>query len=116
MTNREFLNAIIAMENVPEDIKAYAEEKLTKLDATNEARKNKQTKAQKENAPILEQIVNEVLTAEAKTAAVVAETIGISVQKASALLRHLVDEGKATSMDVKIPKKGTQKAYALATE
>ena len=44
MTNREFLTAIINIENIAEDIKAEAEAKLAKLDATNEARKNKPSK------------------------------------------------------------------------
>ena len=114
MTNREFLTAIANMENVAEDIKAYAEEKLAKLDATNEARKNKPSKKAIENAPIMEQIVNEILTTEAQTAATVAEAAGITVQKASALLRQLVADGKATVADAKMPKKGTVKVYALA--
>ena len=114
MTNREFLTTIANMENVAEDIKTYAEEKLAKLDATNEARKNKPSKKSVENAPILEQIANEILTTEAQTAATVAEAAGITVQKASALLRQLVADGKATVADAKMPKKGTVKVYALA--
>jgi predicted transcriptional regulator len=60
----------------------------------------------------MEQIVNEILTSEAQTASAIAEAAGISVQKASALLRQIVADGKATVTEVKIPKKGTQKAYA----
>ena len=112
MTNREFLTAIVNMDNVAEDIKAYAKEKLSKLDAANEARKNKPSKKATENAPIMEQIVNEILTSEAQTASTIAEATGISVQKASALLRQLVADGKATVTEVKLPKKGVQKAYA----
>ena len=112
MTNREFLTAVITSENVAEDVKTAAEERLAKLDATNEARKNKPSKKATENAPIMEQIATEVLTAEAKTAAMVAETVGISVQKASALLRALVAEGRATVAETKLPKKGTVKIYS----
>ena len=111
MTNREFLTAVVALENAPEEIKTYAEEKLAKMDATNEARKNKPSKKATENAPIMAQIADEILGTEAVTAATVAEKAGISAQKASALLRALVDEGKAVATDVKMPKKGTQKAY-----
>lgn len=114
MTNREFLTAIANMDNIAEDIKAYAEEKLAKLDATNEARKNKPSKAAIENAPVLEQIYCEILTVEGQTAATVATTAGISVQKASALLRQLVADGKATVTDAKMPKKGTVKVYSKA--
>jgi predicted Rossmann fold nucleotide-binding protein DprA/Smf involved in DNA uptake len=112
MTNREFLTAIANAENISEELKAEATARIEKLDATNEARKNKPSKKATENAPIMEQIVNEILTSEAQTAAAIAEAAGISVQKASALLRQLVVDGKATATEVKIPKKGTQKAYA----
>ena len=111
MTNREFLTAVIALANVPEEIKTCAEERLTKLDATNEARKNKPSKAAVENAPIMDQIFNEVLSGEAMTASAVAEAAGISVQKANALLRALVAEGRAEATEVKVPKRGVQKAY-----
>jgi ribosomal protein S25 len=112
MTNREFLTAIANMENISEELKAEATARIEKLDATNEARKNKPSKKSTENAPIMEQIANEILTSEAQTASAIAEAAGISVQKASALLRQLVADGKATVTEVKIPKKGTQKAYA----
>lgn len=112
MTNREFLTAVAALENAPEEIKAEANARIEKLDAANEARKNKPSKKTTENAPIMEQIVNEILTSEAQTASAIAEAAGISVQKASALLRQLVADGKATVTEVKIPKKGVQKAYA----
>lgn len=112
MTNRDFLTAISNLENISEELKAEALARIEKIDATNEARKNKPSKKALENAPIMEQIVNEVLGTEAVTAGAVAEAVGISVQKASALLRALVAEGKATVTEVKIPKKGTQKAYA----
>lgn len=116
MTNREFLTAIANMENISEELKAEATARIEKLDATNEARKNKPSKKATENAPIMEQIVNEILTSEAQTAATIAEAAGISVQKASSLLRQLVADGKATVTEVKIPKKGTQKAYAVVTD
>jgi hypothetical protein len=111
MTNREFLTAIANSENVSAELKAEAVARIEKLDATNEARKNKPSKKATENAPILEQIYGEILTNEAQTASAVAEAAGFSVQKANALLRQLVDAGKAAVEDVKVPKKGTVKAY-----
>jgi hypothetical protein len=120
MTNREFLTAVAAIENVPADIKEHAEAAIAKMDATNEARKNKPSKKATENAPIIEQIYNEILSNEAMPASAVAEAAGISVQKANALLGQMVKAGQATSEDVKVPKKGTIKAYtkvvAEATE
>lgn len=114
MTNREFLTAIATLDNVSEDIKAYAEERIAKLDAANEAKKNKPSKKALENAPIMEQIVTEVLGTEAVTASTVAAAVGVSVQKASALLRALVADGKAVATEVKVPGKSAQKGYTLA--
>ena len=114
MTNREFLNAIANLEAAPEELKAEAAVRIAKMDATNEARKNKPSKKSEENAPIMNQIATEILTVEAQTASAIAETAGISVQKASALLRQLVADGKATVTEVKVPKRGVQKAYSLA--
>lgn len=112
MTNREFLTAIANAENISEELKAEATARIEKLDATNEARKNKPSKKATENAPIMDQIANEILTSEAQTASAIAEAAGISVQKASALLRQLAADGKATVTEVKVPKRGVQKAYA----
>ena len=113
MTNREFYNAIVNG-NVNDEVIAQAQAALDKMDAANEKRRNTPSKKAIENQPILETIVNEVLTSEPKTASDVAAEIEVSVQKASALLRALVADGKAVATDVKVPKKGTQKAYTLA--
>jgi predicted HTH transcriptional regulator len=114
MTNREFLNAVATNDTLPEDVRAYANASIEKLDAALAARKNKPSKKAVENAPIIEQIVNEVLGTEAMTASQVAEVVGISVQKASALLRAIVADGRAVATDIKVPNKGTCKGYTLA--
>lgn len=114
MTNREFFKAIASNETIATDLREHAEAALVKLDNALEARKNKPSKTALENAPLIEQIVNEVLGSEGKTAMDVAAEVGISTQKASALLRQIVASGKATVADVKIAKKGTVKAYTLA--
>lgn len=114
MTNREFLTAISTNESVPTEVAEYATAALAKMDAANEKRKNTPSKKAVENAPLIEKILNEVLTTEAKTASDVAAEIEVSTQKASALLRQIVAEGKAIVEDVKVPKKGVQKAYRLA--
>lgn len=114
MTNREFLNAIATNETLPTEIVEHATAALAKMDAANEARKNKPSKKATENAPIMEQIATEVLGTEVVTATTVAETVGISVQKASALLRALVAEGRANVTDVKVAGKGTMKGYTIA--
>ena len=113
MTNREFYTAIING-TVNEDVIAHAQAAIDKMEATNEKRRNTPSKTAIENQPLVDNILANVLTAEPKTASDVAAEIGVSVQKASALLRAIVADGKATVSDVKVAKKGTQKAYALA--
>ena len=122
MTNREFYTAI-TIENAtitPEMIE-HAQAQLAKLDATAEKRKGKvsaKDQAKRDNNAALAKLVAEtILTAEAKTATDVAEALTakpgeeVKVQKASYLLRLAVELGLANATEVKIPKKGTQKAY-----
>ena len=113
MTNREFLTAV-STNAVTEDVIAYAAAQLVKMDEANEKRKNKPSKTAEANAPILESITG-ILTAEPQTATDIAGLVGISTQKASALLRQLVASGAAVQSEVKVPKRGIVKAYALAT-
>ena len=113
MTNREFYTTI-ANGTINEDVIAHATSAIEKMDAANEARKNKPSKKATENAPIIESILG-VLTTEPQTAAVIGEAVGISTQKASALLRQIVANGDAVASEVKVPNRGTCKAYALAT-
>ena len=115
MTNREFFTAIAAMENLSEELIQHAEAELEKLNKRNAARAAKPTKAQKENEPIKEEIVK-FLTEKGgfHTASEIMEACEISVQKASALCRQLVEEGALTVQEIKVPKKGKQKAYAIA--
>ena len=111
MTNREFYTNIING-NITEDVISHASAAIEKLDNALEARKNKPSKKATENAPILEALTN-ALTTEPKVAADLATEVGITTQKASALLRQLTLGGVAVATDVKVPKKGTVKAYAL---
>ena len=109
MTNREFFNAVIANE-ITEEVIAHATESIAKLDERNAKRASKPSKTQKENESIKTSILA-VLTTEPKVASEVAELVGISTQKASALLRQI--EGLEVS-EVKVPKRGKMKGYALA--
>ena len=111
MTNREFLTNI-ANGTLTNAEMEHAVAALAKIDAANEARKNKPSKKAVENAPILESIVA-VLGTEPKITADIAAEVGITPQKASALCRQLVAAGKAVQSDVKVPKKGALKAYAI---
>lgn len=112
MTNRDFYTAVVNA-NISDEITAHASAAIEKMDAALEARKNKPSKKATENAPILEALTN-ALTTEPKVAADLAAEVGITTQKASALLRQLTLDGVAVATDVKVPKKGKVKGYALA--
>ena len=109
MTKREMFEAIVNG-NVTEEVVAMAQSELVKMDERNEKRKNSPSKTAIANEPIKAQIV-EVLTTEPLTASDVANAVGISTQKASALLRQI--EG-LTVTEVKVKGKGKVKGYALA--
>ena len=123
MTNREFYTAIAENETLTEEIRTHATEQIAKLDATAEKRKGKVSAKEQEkrdaNAALAARVAAEILTTEAKTAtdiaAALTEMLGeeVKVQKASYLAREAVKLGLANQTEVKIPKKGTQKAYTV---
>ena len=123
MTNREFYTAIAANETLTEEIRNHATEQIAKLDATAEKRKGKVSAKDQakrdENATMAAHIAETILTTEAKTATDVAAALTaeageeVKVQKASYLCRLAVDMGLANQTEVKIPTKGTQKAYTI---
>ena len=108
MTQRDFYNAVINA-NINEEMTSFASEAIAKLDARNAKRANTKSKTQIANEPIIKAIA-EVLTSEPMRASEIAETLGISVQKASSLVKKV--EG-VQSVDVKVKGKGTQKGYFL---
>lgn len=112
MTRHDFFVAVSNGE-MNDEIMAKGAELAAKLDAENEKRRNRVSKKALENEPIKEAILG-VLGDEPKTATVIGEEVEISTQKASALLRQLVEAGKATKTDIKVTGKGTQKGYTLA--
>ena len=107
MTRREFLEVVVSG-TINDEVIEKAEEMLAKLDAENEKRRNRVSKKALENEPIKEAIKG-VLGDEPKTATEIGAEVGISTQKASALLRQI--EG-LTVTEVKT-KKGKVKGYAL---
>lgn len=114
MTNRDFLKTISANETLPADVREHADKMLAQMDATLEKRKAKPSKTQLANEPIKVAILEWLTTqTEPMTASVIGEAHEISVQKATSLLRALRDEGKVMQTEVKVPKKGMQKAYAI---
>ena len=118
MTKREFLNEVIAVIDGTSEVnvlelKEFAKAEIVKLDERNANRSAKPTKAQIENKSIKEKILEVLSTGERMVASAIAERVEISTQKASALCRQLVESQKLKVEEVKIPKKGKQKAYSI---
>lgn len=118
MTKREFLNEVIAVIDGTSEVnvlelKEFAKAEIVKLDERNANRSSKPTKTQIENEPIKEKILEVLSTGEKMVASAIAEKVEISTQKASALCRQLVESKKLKVEEVKIPKKGKQKAYSI---
>ena len=102
MTNREFFMAVQAGA-VTEEVQAKAGELLMKLDEANAKRKEapkKPTKASLENAPIVESILEffDKSVANVFVAKDIAAAIGQSVQKTSAVLTLMANDGKVIKM------------------
>lgn len=112
MTKREMYVAISNGE-MNDELMAMAAAELEKMDAAAEKRKGQPSKKAEENQPLIDRIASEILTAEPQTATDIAAVLELSVQKTSALCRAAVAQGKATQVDVKVPKRGTMKAYSL---
>lgn len=111
MTKRDFY-VFVSEGTINDEVIEKANELIEKLDAENEKRKNRVSKKALENEPIKERILS-VLTDEPKTATVIGEEVEISTQKASALLRQLVEAGSVAKTDIKVTGKGVQKGYTL---
>ena len=125
MTKREFFVKAAAGE-MTEEMMTFAAEALVKMDETLEKRKGKVSEKEQAkrdaNVALANRVATEILGAEAKTATDVAAELTVmlgeevKVQKASSLCRKAVELGLAVQTDVKIPKKGSQKAYTAIAE
>lgn len=121
MTKNELLKMIVEGTTVTAEMEEKAAEMLAADAKAKEARKGKvseKDQAKRDaNEALARHIAADILTAEAKTAtdvaAVLTEETGeeVKVQKASYLCRLAVTLELANETDVKIPKKGSQKAY-----
>ena len=118
MTKREFLNAIVAG-NVTDEIKSFAEKEIEALNARNAKRAATPSKTQLANEPLKAEILAKLKEInDFRTAGEVSSWFGlndegkpkVSVQKASSLLRQLVAGNELEQTEVKVPKKGKQKA------
>lgn len=122
MTKREFMESVIryacdgedVINNVnANDLIAFAQKEIEAMNERNEKRSSKPNAKQIENEEIKERIIEAFRGKEKALASAIGEAMGISTNKASALCRQLVAENKMTVEEVKVPKKGTQKAYTV---
>lgn len=121
MTKNELLKMIVEGSVVTAEMAEKAAEILAADAKAKEARKGKVSEKEQAkrdaNVALATMVATEILGAEAMTATDVAvkltEKLGeeVKVQKASSLCRKAVELELAVQTDVKIPKKGSQKAY-----
>ena len=99
------LNAVLTAINTQsfEGITAEHVEKLIalgqSLEKRNATKSNKPTKAQRENAEVKQKILDTLTVTEGKRCGDIANELGISGQKCSALLSQLVTSGKVTKTE-----------------
>ena len=123
MTKIELMKAIVEGATVTAEMAEKAAEILAADAKAKEARKGKVSAkdiAKREaNAAMATHIAETILSTEPKTASDVAAVLTaeagdeVKVQRASYLLRLAVEMGLASATEVKIPKKGNQKAYTI---
>lgn len=112
----DFLTAVAATTTDPE-IKAYAEAAITKHDTSADSRRVKAAdKAWTAAAELLAVISCKVDHAEPLTSATAAAAVGISTQKASAILKAGVAHGFLVEVDPVKGKSGKVKAFRFATD
>ena len=125
MTNREFF-VNVSKNIVGEAEIAHALEQIAKLDATNAKRAEQQSAKSKANEPLKIAILNlltenggmtspDIADALNKQGVTTADGEEVSTSKASSMCRQMVEEGRLTVTEIKIPKKGKRKQYTVTT-
>ena len=116
MTMRMYHEAVLAIPGCPADVAEKAKAEIIKLDATNAKRAEKQSAKAKENEPLKVAIYEYLLANGTKTSPEIALALTtaeneVSTSKASSMCRQMVEEGRLSVSEVKVPKKGKLKAY-----
>ena len=125
MTNREFF-VNVSKNIVGEAEIAHALEQIAKLDATNAKRAEQQSAKSKANEPLKISILTlltenggmtspDIADALNKQGVTTADGEEVSTSKASSMCRQMVDDGRLTVTEIKIPKKGKMKQYTVTT-
>lgn len=100
MTKREMFEQIKANYPLTADEIAFIDHELALLVKKNERKSDKPTKAQLANENLKEDILT-ILTSDGRQCKEIAEVLGITSQKASALLNQLVKDEKAEKVVIK---------------
>ena len=118
ITMRQYHEAVLSG-NITPAMQEKARAEIAKLDATNAKRAEKAKEKSAENQPIKNAIYDFLVANGTKTTAEIAAEVEIlegSAPKASAMCRQMVEEGRLTVSEVKVPKKGKAKAYTAVVE
>ena len=113
-TNRQALTLIING-NLTDEVIAWAQGEITKLDKKNAKRKAAEGTIKEENKPIAEAILS-ALANGSMLSADLAKAIGQTTQKTNGVAGEMVKLGMLTKHKVKVKNKGEQTAYALVVE
>ena len=97
MTKREFLVKTMELEGCTDEMREVAEKMIASLDK----KSSKPTKVQVANEGIKADILAILADGRARTATEIGTEIGISCQKASALIRPLVADKTVTKIEAK---------------
>lgn len=120
MTLREFYEAIVAKEEITDEMVDIAIKKIEQIDKKNEyARNHKKTgnsKKAKENAEAKAKIEELMADGQERKAKDIAEVLGLSQQKVSALARQMVEDGVLVAKDEKVKGGRLVKVYAKVAE
>ena len=112
MTNKEFYTQVIAA-GINEDITAFAEAAIAKMEASAEKKRNTPSKAARENEELATALAEKMEAGKTYTAAELAELGELAnSSKATAVAKVLVAKELATVEEVKGPK-GKCKGYTL---
>ena len=113
LTNRQALTKVIGGE-ITDEVKAWAEGEIAKLDKKNAKRKTAEGEIKAENKPIAEAILS-ALENGSMLSADLAKSIGQTTQKTNGVAGEMWKLGMLTKSKVKVKGKGEQTAYALPT-
>ena len=110
-TNRMGFNAVLNG-NITDEVKAWAQGELAKLDKKNAKRKAAEGAIKEENKPIADAILS-ALANGSMLSAELAKAIGQTTQKTNGVAGEMVKLGMLDKFKVKVKNKGEQTCYAL---